>query len=122
MPKITADVFEAENERVRILRDAVTFFRVPDKVHAGNLRGKNGYDLKDCFPVTYRIHPADGSQTPEQVLRTLVSGVEEFEWSRIECPLPSSLVWGENWEDLLDRHFFVDTKAVFGGPNEILEQ
>ena len=35
-----------------------------------------------------------------------------MDWSRVEYPLPSFLVWGEQWEVLPDMHFVKERDAV----------
>jgi hypothetical protein len=104
-----------------IFQDAVAFFRILDKVRAGNPRGKDGHDLNGQFPVTYRMQPARDSQTPSRFFARWCWGVRR--WSGVGLSIRCRfLVWGEKWEDLPDRHFFVDAGPVFEGRNEILQQ
>jgi hypothetical protein len=50
-----------------------------------------------------------------------VTGGEDVDWSKIEYPLPSFLVWGTEWEDLPDMHF-VSEENVRSVAGNVLKQ
>jgi hypothetical protein len=88
------------------------FLRVLGKVRAGNPKGIDGYDLHREFPLVYSPTFGEDGVTVEKLRGTLVTGGKEVDWSRVEYPLPSFLVWGEQWEVLPDMHFVTEENAV----------
>jgi hypothetical protein len=111
-PPISPALFSRENEKLGILRDAASFLRVLNRVRAGNPSGVGGYDLHALFPIVHVYFPGKGGFSPGQVRGCLITGGREVEWSKIEFPLPSFLVWGEKWEILPDIHFVTAERAV----------
>jgi hypothetical protein len=116
-PVITEEVFVGHNRAM--VRDAVKFMRVLNKVRARNPRGKDGYDVKQHLPIVYTSQPGDGAEKQGNMMRTLVHGNNKVDWSKIEYPLPNFLVWGEEWEDAPDRHFFVDAESTLEAAKEL---
>ena len=109
---VTPAHFSPEVEKLGIIRDASAFLRVLNKVRAGNPKGIQSYNLLKEFPLEYVHTPAEDEFSVGQVRGTLVSGGKQVDWSRIEYPLPSFLVWGEQWEVLPDMHFVTEERAV----------
>jgi hypothetical protein len=104
-PPVTSSMFSPGNERLGIFRDATEFLRKLNLVRAGNPRGVDGYDLHSQFRIQHTWSPGQDELTPVRVRGYLVTGGEDVEWSKIEYPLPSFLVWGTKWEVLPDMHF-----------------
>jgi hypothetical protein len=104
-PPITPSMFSPDNERLGIFRDAVEFMHKLNLVRAGNPRGMNKYDLHSQFPIQHTWSPGQDELAPVRVRGCLVMGEKDIEWSNIEYPLPSFLVWGTKWEVLPDMHF-----------------
>jgi hypothetical protein len=111
-PPVCKALFSRENERLGFLGDAVGFLRVLNRVRAGNPRGVEGYDLHALFPMVHVYLPGKDAWSPGRVCGSLVTGGRKVEWSKIEYPLPSFLVWGEKWEILPDMHFVTAEHAV----------
>jgi hypothetical protein len=104
-PPITPTMFSPTNERLGIFRDAVDFLRILNIVRAGNPKGMDGCELHTRFPMQHTWSPGQDELAPVRVRGCLVTGGEHVEWTKIEYPLPSFLVWGNKWEVLPDMHF-----------------
>jgi hypothetical protein len=104
-----------------IFRDAAEFMRKLNLVRAGNPRGLDGYDLYEQFPMQHTWSPSENELAPVRVRGCLVTGGEDIDWSKIEYPLPSFLVWGTEWEDLPDMHF-VSEENVRSVAGNVLKQ
>jgi len=115
---MTLETFSPEVEKLGVFRDAVGFLRVLNRVRAGNPQGVEGYDF--CVEADV-VHVWD-ARDPSRVVATVVVGAEGVDCSRIRYPLPSFLVWGDKWEDLPDRHFFVHENEAFKGGKEVFKQ
>jgi hypothetical protein len=111
-PPVTAAHFSPVYEKLGIFRDVALFMRVLSKVRAGNPKGVNGYDLTKEFSFKHTHMPVPDEFGVGQVRGTLVTGGKEVQWSKIEYPLPSFLVWGEQWEVLPDMHFDTEEHVV----------
>ena len=120
-PPITPSMFSPDNERLGIFRDAADLMRKLNLVRAGNPRGLDGYDLYEQFPMQHTWSPSENELAPVRVRGCLVTGGEDIDWSKIEYPLPSFLVWGTEWEDLPDMHF-VSEENVRSVAGNVLKQ
>jgi hypothetical protein len=78
----------------------------------GIRKGIDGYNLATEFPVEYSYAAAKDGVGLGWVKGTLLTGGKEVDWSRVEYPLPSFLVWSEQWEVLPDVHFVKEQDAV----------
>jgi hypothetical protein len=108
-PNVSREIFTQEIEKLGILKDAVEFLGVLDKVRMGNPKGVEGYDLFGRGRVVY-CEENDGGMG--RTMATLVTGRERVDWGRVRYPLPTFLVWGEKWDVLPDEHFFVGEADV----------
>jgi hypothetical protein len=120
-PPITPTMFSPDNERLGIFRNAAGFMHKLNLVRAGNPRGTDGYGLHTRFLMHYTWSPGQDELAPVRVRRCLVTGQEDVEWSKIEYPLPSFLVWGTKWEVLPDMHFVCEGD-VRGGAESVVKQ
>ncbi|KAF2824183.1 hypothetical protein CC86DRAFT_51466 [Ophiobolus disseminans] len=113
-PALTAELF---NTKGGIMKDAVKFFVTLNRVRAGNPKGIGGYDLPARFATARTFKPSAVPGSPGQFFATLVTGSEKIDLSKVVYPLPSFLVWGDQWQDLPDEHFFVkpDDESQEGG-------
>jgi len=118
-PDATSALF---NTRGEIMRDALKFFGILNKVRAGNPKGIDGYELPPQVTTAHTFQPSKVPGQPGQFFWTLVTGEEEIDKSKIEYPLPSFLVWGEKWQDLPDEHFFVKVEDEYQEGGDVLCQ
>jgi hypothetical protein len=105
-----------------ILRDVVDFMHVLNRARMANPKGKDGYNLKRHAHFTFRFQLDDEEEKEGRVMETLIFGNSKVDWSKIEYPLPSFLIWDEEWEDMPDRYFFVDAETVFEAAQKVQEQ
>ncbi|EAT78963.1 hypothetical protein HBH56_072310 [Parastagonospora nodorum] len=116
--EITKEMFSPRIEKLGIFRDAVKFFKILNRVRAGNPRGVDGYGFHASEDVLYMWDVND----PSRVVATVVVDLEEVDYSRIRYPLPSFLVWGDRWEDLPDKFFFIHKNEGLKEGKEVLKQ
>jgi hypothetical protein len=115
---VSKENFGPEITKLGIFTDLVAFMRVLASVRRANPRGKDGYNIHEHFTTTYTRNGDAGGE----VCWLLTHG-EEVDPSRIEYGLPSFLVWGDEWQDLPDEHYFVGMGSVMEqGGREVLEQ
>jgi len=110
------------NTRGEIMTDALRFFAILNKVRAGNPKGIDGYELPPEVTMAHTFQPSTVLGQSGQFFRTLVTGAEQVDASKIEYPLPRFLVWGEKWQDLPDEHFFVTAEDEFQEGEDVLWQ
>ncbi|KAL1800015.1 hypothetical protein ACET3X_000357 [Alternaria dauci] len=118
-PPITPSMFAPDHERLGIFRDAARFMRTLNLVRAGNSKGLDGYELHEQFPMHHTWSPSEDGLAPVRVRGCLSTGGEELDWSKIEYPLPSFLVWGTKWEVLPDMHFVSEENVRMAGENVV---
>lgn len=127
-PPVTPALFrESEGLRKGILGDASGFLRKLEFVRKGNPKGVGGYHLRAEFPLEHVWIPARDSTEMGQCRGCLVTGGKQVEWSKVEYPLPSFLVWGAGWEVLPDMHFVGEkdvweTGGLIAGQIQYLEK
>jgi hypothetical protein len=129
-PVTTPGYFSDANAKLGISRDASVFTRVLNEVRSGNPQGMDGYNLPSQFAehhmadwnIKYKPDgKIDREKSTKMVFRTLVTGGEEVDWSKVEYTLPSFLVFEDKWEDVPDMHFITQEMAVRDG-QEVLRQ
>jgi hypothetical protein len=92
-----------------IHRDASAFMRIFENTRRANPKVKAGHDLGQQFDTVI-----ERTVQSNELAWVLTFG-EQVDESKLDYVLPSSLVWGDKWQDLPDEHYFV-------GPVSVVEQ